>query len=381
MSTATPITYTLSNSGTYAISIRNISYVDNSNIQHHSDYTNFDFGGSDNTGNTSADQYNKNYVTGDYLEKQFVSDTHDRTVFYSTHTGATLTIQNSVGHTTSGIKIGWAAAGTGFTGLYVQQVISSTQLLLTGTPSGTITPGATITFSTSSKQIVLSDTDGLAADWQIIGNGYDIGDNAVIVSKLGDNATLNVSVLPTNPTVGNTMLFTSSTNYLTLNNTNNLQAGYTASGNGYDDTQYIVNVVDGNTVQMSDPPGSAPVNGYIKFTSNVLLYTIPVGESVTFSINYTNRTSNVGTNYPSAVTINAIQNSIPLVGNIKNYVNINSPPAPPPDFTGRGGNGGGAGFSGGTTVGTDGGIQGGWGAGGTDGFGGASSTGGVSGFA
>ena len=331
---ATPITYTLSNRGIADIDLKNISYVDDSNIQHYSDYSNFNYGGTDNTSDSSAEQYVKRYVTGDFKEKRFVSDTHARTVYYSTHTGATLTVQDSVGHTTDGIQASWAAAGTGFAGLYVQQVISPTVLLLTGTPTATWdSAGQTITFSTSSIQIKLTETVDLYPSWSIINNGYNAGDNAVIISKLNDNATLNVNVLPTNPTVNNKMLFTSSTNYLTLNNTNNLDVGYTAIGTGYNNSQYILNIIDSNTVQMSAPPNAEPnPNSEITFTSNRTLYTIASGESVTFSINYVNNTSNVGSNYPSALTIYAIQDSVPLVGLINNYINISSPPAPTPIF-------------------------------------------------
>lgn len=360
-SPATPITYTLTNQGTNDIDIRSISYATDSNIQHHADYSNFNYGGADSTANTSADQYVKRYVTGDFKEKRFVSDTHARTVYYSTNTGATLTVQNSIGHTTDGICAGWTAAGVGFTGLHVQQVISPTQLLLSGAPSGIITPGESIVFSTSLVQIVLTETVDLQPSWSIINNGYNAGDHAVIISKLTDDATLNVNVLPTNPTVNNKMLFTSSTNHLTLNNTNNLAVGYTASGTGYDNSQYIVNIIDGQTVEMSAPPNAEPdANSTITFTSNQLLYTLASGTSVTFSINYVNNTSNVGSNYPSALTINAIQNSVPVIGHINNYTNINSPPVPPPSYSNIY-NGRGSGFNDGGYTASDPGVQGGWG--------------------
>ena len=332
---ATPITYSLSNNSLTDIDIKNITYVDNSNIQHHADYSNFYYGGSDSTANTSAEQFNKIYLTGDYLEKSFVRDTHARTVFYTTHTGATVTFQDSPLNTTDGIQVGWAAAGTGFAGLYVQQVISTTVLILTGTPTvNRDNEGQSVIFSTSDIQIVLENTEGLAAGWSIINNGYNAGDNAVIVSKVGDNATLNVNVLPVSPAPGNKMLFTKSTNYLTLNNTNNLEIGNTANGNGYNDSQSIIDIIDGNTVQMSGIPSSTPstVNPYITFTSNRTLYTLASGETITFSLNYENNTSNVGTNFYSDVTLNAVQDAVPIVAKIYNYVNIDSPPAPPPAY-------------------------------------------------
>lgn len=380
---ATPIVFTLSNQGLYPINVTNITYVDDSNIQHHSDYSNFAYGGSDQTADTSLEQYTKQYVTGDYLEKVFVSDTHDRTVYYSTHTGSTLTIKDS---TTSGLDVGWIADGNGYTGLTISSISYPYTIVMSGSPSiANPIVGGSIIFYTNTNKIVLDDTAGIQANWQVIGNGYTT--HASVISVEGDGQTLIVDTLPTNPTVGNTMLFTTSTNYLTLNNTSQLAAGWTADGNGYNGTQYVVSVINGNTVQMSDQPNSTPTTtspaNQITFTNNIPLITLAVGSSTTFTVNYTNNTSNVGASYPSALTIDANQNSTPIIGYINNFVSINTPPPPPPTYVNNytGGGGGGDRGGGGFTSSPNPGVQGGWGAGGTDGFGGASSTGGVSSFA
>jgi hypothetical protein len=383
---ATPITFTLANQSAYPMDIKNITYVDDSNIQHHSNYSNFAYGGSDNTSNSTLITSTKHYQTGDYLDKIFNYDTHPRPVHYSTHTGTQLNIENDVGFLTTGIGPGWVANSSD--GSYdgtqsVVSVSSPTRIIMSDPP---LNPnpivGGTITFSTTTHKIEMNNTTGIYAEWKIIGNGY--GTHATVLSVVGDGITLIVDVLPVNPQVGNPMLFTSSTNYLTLNDTGSLVAGWTADGNGYDSTQSILSVIDGFTVQMSGPPVSTPATGnpadQITFTNNIALVELGAGASTTFTINYVNLTSNVGVSYPSAITIDAIYNLIPVVGYINNFTSINSPPPPPPTYapTGGGGGGGGHGGGGGYTAPSSGGVQGGWGAGGTDGAGGMSSTGGVS---
>jgi hypothetical protein len=379
---ATPITFTLANQSAYPMDIRNITYAEDGNIQHHSDYSNFAYGGSDNTSDSTLITSTKLYVTGDYLEKIITYDTHPRTVYYSTSTGTTLVIKDS---TTDGLAVGWVAnsSDNAYDGLEIVSITSATWLVMSGLPSiSNPTVGGSIVFSTSTNKLEMNNTTGLYAGWQIIGNGYDT--QATIISVVGDGVTLIVDTLPVNPVYSNPsnpMLFTSSTNYLTVSDTSTLVTGWTASGNGYDGTQSIVNIIDGNTVQMSGPPNSIPVvAGPITFTTNVVLITLGAGASTTFSINYSNATSNVGVNYASALAISAIYNSIPVVGHIDNFVSINTPPPPPPTYTdnytggGRGGGRGGGSYNRSTT---DSGTVGGWGAGGTDGKGGASSTGGA----
>lgn len=345
---ATPITFSLHNNGTHDIAIRSISYNDDSHIQHVADYTGI--GGS--PGDTRPDtiiRYIKTYLYGEYLEKNFVSDTHDRLPTYTTMTGVTLTVS-----TTEGIQPGWIVTGNGLTGRTVVTVTAPSTITLDGTYSGYPVKNATITFSTSTKAIVVDNADYLGTGWTIVGNGYELADNASITSING--TTLEVSKLPTSPTVGNPMIFSSSTNYLTLNNNTNLETGFTAKNNGYNDSQSIIAVLgDGQTVQMSAPPGSVPNSGNpITFTSNANLVVIAAGTTATFVINYTS-TGPAAVNYHSLVTINAIQlPSTPLTGYIDNYVNVNytAPSGGTVAFTTvySGGGGGGRGGQGYTTT-------------------------------
>lgn len=355
---ATPITFKLENKTTDQIAIRSITYVDDSNVTHHADYSNFAYGGTDNTGTTTVITHIKQYVTGDYLQRSFVSDTHDRTVHYSTHTGSTLNIENDAGFLTTGIGPGWTADSSdgAYNGTqYVVSITSATQIIMSAPPliPNPIVSGS-IVFSSSTNKIVISDTTGIYAGWEIRDNGYTTPGNVLSVE---DSQTLVVDILPNNPEPGNSMLFTTSTNYLTLSNTNSIEAGWTASSSddAYDDSQYVLLVVDGNTVQMSAQPNSAPSTSspanQITFTSNQSLATIDAGTTTTFSVNYTNNNSTPATNYPSVLTINArnLGNNANIVGFINNFVSINLPPPPPSTYTsgregsGRGGSRGGSG--------------------------------------
>jgi hypothetical protein len=364
---ATPITYTLDNKTANQIAVRSINYVDDSNITHHANYSNLNYGGSDNSDNSTLITRVKQYQTGDYLQRTFVSDTHARTVYYSTHTGNTLTIKNS---TTEGLYGGWTADSLGdnaFDGLTIVSIGGPTTIVLSGTPSIPLPiQGESIVFSISPNKITIDDTSGIYAAWQIRDNGYS--SPATVVSVV-DSQTLIVSALPTNPTVGNTMLFTSSTNYLTVNNTTDIQAGWTAqtSDNAYNGSQYVVSVISGTRLKMSAQPNNAPSTSspanQITFTSDQPLTTINAGQSKTFTINYTNNNSTPGVSIPSAVTINAknLGNNNNIVGHINNYVSINLPPPPPPPYQDRGGGGGGGtrggGGSPGTTPGCVGGVN------------------------
>jgi len=324
---ATPITFTLHNNSTSSIAIRSISYVDAAEIQHVSDYTGIGGTSGDTRGDTIV-RHTKLYEYGDYLQKNFVRDTKPASARYTTMTGVTLTVESVLN-----IQPGWIASGNGLTGRSVVTVTPPTTLTLDGTYSSPPPPtiGGTVTFSTTTKAIIVNNSTNLGLGWKIIGNGYELADNAIITSING--STLEVNVLSgTNSVVGSPFTFSSSTNYLTLNNNTSLETGFSAKNNGYNDTQNIISVlIDGKTVQMSAPPGSLPTVGNpITFTSNANLVVIPAYSEVTFSINYTSG-GPVGTNYYSAITINATQlPSTPLVGHIDNYVNIATPAAPPP---------------------------------------------------
>lgn len=351
---ATPIEFTLHNNGTHDIAIRYITYVNDSQIQHVADYTNLG-GTSGDTRPDTKNTYVKTYQYGDYLEKNYQSDSHDRKPTYTTMTGVTLTVSS-----TEGIQPHWVASGNGLTGRSVVTVTPPYTLIMDGTYSGTPSIGSQVTFSTSTKYIVVDNADHLETGWTIIQNGYELADNAVIQSING--TTIGVNVLPNQTSVvpGNPMLFSSTRNYLTLNNTTDLDTGFTAKNNGYNDSQSITAIINGQTVQMSAAPGSLPTAGNsITFTTNKNMIVIAAGNTATFTINYTSP-GPVGTNYHSAVSIYATQlPSTSIIGHIENYVTVlNAPPTGnagrTPTFTtvyvggGGGGRSGGYGYT--TTV-------------------------------
>ena len=337
-------------SSTTAAVINSITVSDDSNILHHSNFSNFggDFAGdTDNTSNTTQITKNKTYVTGSPLRKAYQSDTSPIDVQYKSNTGTTLVVNS-----TAGLLPSWVANSDDDTydGLYIVTVTSATWLVMSGTPVGTPILNGNITFSTSTNEVTLSNTTGLGPNWIITSNGYSIGQNAYIVS-VKNFTTIIVDQLPaTTPTVGNDMIFTSSTNFLTLINTIDLATGWSASGNGYNGSQHIVSI-DGSTLIMDAPPNGTPsFGGTITFTSVGNIYTLAPQSSVTFSMDYTNQTTTIGASYPSVVTINATQGAA-VVKNINNFVAINATPVSPiydPASSGRGGDfSGGGGSTGG----------------------------------
>jgi len=341
MADSTSIAFTIMNRSSNDIVIRYITYTDDSNVDHVADYS--VFGGSPvSTFDTTLDQYKKRYLYGDYIEKTFQSDTRDVIVNYSTMTGAVLTATVGV-NGLGGIASGWVASGNvALNGRVVQTVIPPDTLVLDGTYVGTPVIGTGITFSTSTYQLILNNTDNLQAGWKIIQNGYIDADNAFITSVV-NGTTIKVNKLPNTGVnvVGNPMLFFSTTtNNLSLNNTDNLQAGFTAkttANAAYDDSQSIVSLVgDGHTVSMTAPPGSTLTgNQEITFTSNNDLYTLIPGASATFMINYSS-TGPVGTNYPSVVTVYAklmLPSPTPLSFIIRNYISVEEQVYVPPGTT------------------------------------------------
>jgi hypothetical protein len=130
---------------------------------------------------------------------------------------------------------------------------------------------------------------------------------------------------------------------LVLNNTTDLEAGWTALGTGYSG-QTILSVQNGSTLVMSGPPSTTPF-GTIVFTSNSdEMISIPPGASKVFSMDYNNVTTAIGT-YTSAVSLNFTLGSSPVVKSITNIYTI-GPAGDPfnPGFSwdlGGGGGGGG----------------------------------------
>lgn len=317
------LTYEIINfSTTTPAQIRSFSFNDNANIRHYIDLS--EFGLSNNfTGNTTISTATHNYVTGSPLRKTSVSASFpvDKTIT-ADNTGTTLQLNNTTGLST---KAGWIATsddGAYDGSQYIVSVTSATWVEMSAEPLFAPTLGGSITFSKTTNEIVMGDTDGLQAGWTITGNGYTSGMDAYIIEVVGDNATLIVDQLPSDTlwSVSGLMVFTTSTKFLTLDSTSGLSAGWFATNNGYDGTQYIVSI-DGNTLTMSDYPGGYPTVGAITFSNaSTTLVTISPGDTKIFSIKYENATDALGT-WSSVLTVTGNQ-STPVVKQVQNYVMV-----------------------------------------------------------
>jgi hypothetical protein len=339
MANSSSIVFTLSNNSTNPIVIHYLTYDNDSHITHTADYTGI-AGPAGDTRLTTLLSFVKRYQYGDYMEKNYQTDTHDRTLSYTTMTGTALTVDN-----VDIVDTGWfvTTPDNGLTGLTVQSIDPFTgNLIMDGTYTGTPTIGGSIKFQAPYNHLIMDNTDNLQVGWQIIQNGYELADNAFITAING--TTLTVNKLPNQSTVavGSPMLFFSTnTNHLTLNNNDNIRVGFTAkttANAAYDDTQSVLTVVaDGQTVYMSAPPNTVPINNEeIKFTSNSDLYTIAAGSNATFEIYYTS-TGPVYQNYPSAVSIYAREltspTPTPITAVIRNYITVEKAVYIPPGTT------------------------------------------------
>jgi hypothetical protein len=104
-------------------------------------------------------------------------------------------------------KIGWQGNGV-YLGRYIVSITSATWLVMSNTPLSAPTPTNPIIFSTSTNELTLSGTTptlGMAAGWTILGNGYN---SVGTVISVKNSYTLIVNNLPdTTPTIGNPMTF------------------------------------------------------------------------------------------------------------------------------------------------------------------------------
>jgi len=339
------VTYTLTNTNaTKTIDILRFEFTDDSNITHTADLSNFNLSSSYG-GNNTLQTVSRTYNTGGYLRKHLTNDSRDRTVYYSTHTGSTLTIQNSPFNLfdyPDGVQAGWIVTGqpsSPYNGLSVVSVTDNRHAVLSGPPSSTPNEGASITFSSSTFTLILDNTTTLAAGWTITGNGYTpppSGAVATIIEVI-DSTHIKVSRLSDTPPSygsgsGSYITFTAPTKFLVLNapGTLGISAGWTAAGEGYNG-ESVSQVVDGSTLIMSGDPGSFPSSGgTITFTDTAPIKTLAPFEFATFTMDYTTPTHTIGANYPGTVTIHAKEGSSNLVKGANNYVNIYAVPPTSP---------------------------------------------------
>ena len=316
----------INTSTTEVATITNITFSDQAGIQHHADLSAIGLS-SDFTGQYAAVSYSKTFVSGSPISRNYLSDTDDIVKTIASYDTTTLVVNN-----TTNLVAGWEGSGV-YSGRYIVSITSATWLLMSNTPSAPPTPGASITFSTSTREITLSGTSpttGIGPGWYINSNGY--GSSGTVVS-IKSASTLVVDFLPTSPTVGNPLIFSTSTklNYVELDNVSSLVNGLYAYGNGFNGQQ--VTNISGNIITLSAPPSTYPVIGQSIGFGTGNIYTIPVNSEVSFNLDFTTSTVATGT-YTSIVSVDIWQGSSNTTYYYNEYVvlsRLNSPlPNPTP---------------------------------------------------
>jgi len=289
----------INTSTTQVATITNITFSDQTGIQHHANLSAIGLS-SDFTGKYAAVSYSKNFVSGSPISRNYLSDTADIVKTIVGYDTTTLVVNN-----TTNLVAGWQGSGV-YAGRYIVSITSATWLLMSNTPTAPPTPGASITFSTSTHEITLSGTSpttGINPGWYINSNGYS--SSGTVLSVKSSN-TLVVDFLPTNPAVGNPLVFSTSTkiNYVELDSVSSLVNGLYAWGNGFTGQQ-ITNIL-GNIVTMSGSPSTYPVVGQTVGFGTGNIYTIPVNSEVGFNLDFTTSTSATGT-YTCAISVDIWQ--------------------------------------------------------------------------
>jgi hypothetical protein len=161
----------------------------------------------------------------------------------------------------------------------------------------------TTTATTVGTTLYLNNNTDIGNGWVIFNENY-ITSGQTVASTPGTNRVImsaNPDVIPFSS--GTAITFIPPEYLLTVNNTSNLEVGWSASGNGYTG-QTIEEIRGGGVLKMSGQPSSNPSpGGSITFTSNEdVMLLIPPASSSTFVMDYTRVTSVYGT-YVSRVNI------------------------------------------------------------------------------
>lgn len=177
-----------------------------------------------------------------------------------------------------------------------------------------------------------NEVDTVQSGWDVIpspGSAYE--SSGVTVSATSGTGWISFSSIWDNdPVPGDVISMAPADNRMIVSNTTNIESGWIVSGNGYSGGQTVVQVIDGVTLEISDPPSTRPTSGAsINFQSTEdQMITIPPGETRTFDMDYTNVTSTLGT-YTSLVTINATQGSA-VQKTVNNFLLISAAPVTDP---------------------------------------------------
>lgn len=182
---------------------------------------------------------------------------------------------------------------------------------------------------TTNTVIYLESNEGIQLGWTV--SNIDFIDSGQTVIDIIGTTTVEISQVPDVVPFGSgeTITFIPPEYTLDLNDTSDLEVGWSAFGNGYNG-QVILNINSATQVVMSGQPSTTPIPGNsIEFSSlNDIMIEIPPSSSTTFNMDYDRITSSYGT-YVSNVTLNAILGS-EVSKTINNITYIYPPPPPPP---------------------------------------------------
>ena len=229
---------------------------------------------------------------------------------------------------------------TAFTGPTTIQSASSNYIANIG-------PLSKIYQASSGTNLQLNSNTGIMAGWTLNGTGYT--DGQTVVATSGTVWVITNTGTNTNAVVSESILFTPPIPWLVVSNNTGILPGWVISGTGYTAGQTVVATSGTQWIRTSDFEDSTP-SGTITFTSNQdTMLTLAPGASATFSMDYTNVTSAIGT-YTSLINIYGTVGTA-VVKKVNNFLSIlpigttadpTSPyyiPQPPPPFDGGGNDG------------------------------------------
>ena len=187
--------------------------------------------------------------------------------------------------------------------------------------------------------LTVNSNENIGAGYTVSGNGY----NTTAVSTAGTQTVITLAGPTTTPILNDNIQFIPPQYDLIVDDNTGISANWTAAGNNYSG-QTVVATSGSTYLIMSGPPSGTPTpGGVITFTSDQnLMLTLSSGTSATFTAFYSNNSSVTGS-YTGTFLINATQFGS-VIKIVRNAVGINTAPILP----GGGGDGGwgGGGFDG-----------------------------------
>lgn len=212
---------------------------------------------------------------------------------------------------------GYLSGATAFTGV---STYPTTDALYVSDTS----PVTKLYVSHTGTTLVVNDTSGIAAGYDVSGNGYTSGQT---VDNVVSATWLLISGPPTFlPTVGQGITFSTSVPVLTVDDTTDILAGYIASGNGYTLDQSVVSVDGPTTLTMSSFPNGTPSpGGTINFRNPAPIGSIAPGASIPFTLDYTTGLSTESTNTARVNIVTTVGTEI-----VRTAIVLSTTPQPDP---------------------------------------------------